>query len=89
MQASSGQPVLRPGPLKSYTAWSIGTWIAWAAVWAATIALHQEEKIDVLGCFLGWVIGWTSATIARVVYPPPEQRPSAGRRSFLQGLRKT
>jgi hypothetical protein len=22
--------------------------------------------------FAGWVIGWTSATIARAVYPPPK-----------------
>jgi len=24
--------------------------------------------------FAGWVSGWTSATIARAVYPPPRQR---------------
>jgi hypothetical protein len=24
--------------------------------------------------FAGWVLGWTSATIARYVYPPPKRR---------------
>jgi hypothetical protein len=24
--------------------------------------------------FGGWVIGWTSATIARYIYPPPKTR---------------
>jgi hypothetical protein len=24
--------------------------------------------------FAGWVLGWTSATIARYVYPPPKSR---------------
>jgi hypothetical protein len=28
----------------------------------------------ILLVFAGWAIGWLSATIARVVYPPPKSR---------------
>jgi hypothetical protein len=53
--------------LHTYTAYSIGCAIAWAAVLAVA---HRKEG-EVLPVFAGWVIGWTSATIARYVYPPP------------------
>ncbi|HUY09280.1 MAG TPA: hypothetical protein VMW80_07490 [Candidatus Dormibacteraeota bacterium] len=62
--------------LRTYAAYSIGCAIAWAVVWI--IVLTREDRIQhtVLLVFLGWVIGWTSATIARAVYPPPRPRRS-------------
>lgn len=62
--------------LQSYTAYSIGCAIAWAAVLGALAASGEEEKLrralPVLG---GWWIGWTSATIGRYAYAPPKSRP--------------
>jgi hypothetical protein len=89
MQASSDHPFLRPGRLNRYTAYSIGCGIAWLAIWAIALAIDPKHTVDVLGwVFLGWVIGWSSATIARLVYPPPKERPSAGPTSFFQGFRE-
>lgn len=46
-----------------------------AAVWAVILgllALLDDEKVRrVLPVFGGWWTGWSSATIARYVYPPP------------------
>ena len=59
----------------TYTAYSVGCTAVWAvllAVVAATAKTHTLHTI--LLVFGGWVIGWTSATIARYVYPPPKSR---------------
>lgn len=62
--------------LQSYTAYSIGCAIAWAAILGALTALGKKEKLRrFLPMFGGWWMGWTSATIARYVYPPPKSRP--------------
>jgi hypothetical protein len=55
--------------LKTYTAYSIGC----AAVWAVILAVVESEASKeaahtMLLVFLGWGIGWLSATIARAVY---------------------
>jgi hypothetical protein len=90
VRGSNSHPVLRPRPLNSYAAYSIGCGIAWAIVWALVLALDPKHTIDkVVWVFLGWLIGWTSATIARLVYPPPKRRRSAGPTSFFQGFRET
>jgi len=66
MQASNGHPFLRPARLDNYTAYSIGCAVAWAVVWAILAATAKKETLGyVLAIFIGWVIGWTSATIAR------------------------
>jgi hypothetical protein len=56
----------------TYTGYSIGC----AGVWGV-ILLLPRRRLDArtwstlrLVCN-GWWIGWTSATIARIVYPPP------------------
>jgi hypothetical protein len=36
----------------------------------------------IFATFFGWVIGWTSATIARLLYPPPKKRPAAGPKGY-------
>ena len=63
----------------TYTAYSIGC----AGVWGVIILLARR-RLDSqtwntlrLVCS-GWWMGWTSATIARIGYPPPKQLTSAG-----------
>ncbi len=65
--------------LDNYTAYSIGC----AGVWGV-ILLLARRRLDaqtrntlrlVSG---GWWMGWTSATIARIAYPPPKQLTAAG-----------
>lgn len=60
---------------RTYTAYSIGCFIVWAVIWAV-VGTRADDKTrhQFLLSFLGWVMGWTSATIARAVYPPPRQR---------------
>jgi hypothetical protein len=63
----------------SYTAYSIGC----AGVWGV-ILLLARRRLDAhtwstlrLMCG-GWWMGWTSATIARIGYPPPKPLTPAG-----------
>ncbi len=59
--------------LKTYTTYSIGCGLVWAVILTgvASEASAATTHTFVL-VFLGWVIGWLSATIARAVYPPPK-----------------
>jgi hypothetical protein len=58
----------------TYTGYSIGVAIAWAVrlllTWKFASADRRHKTVLV---FLGFAIGWTSATIARYVYPPPKK----------------
>jgi hypothetical protein len=58
--------------LNSYTTYSVGCGLAWAAILAATRRRDDAGKIRL--AFAGWLSGWTSATIARYLYPPPRSR---------------
>ena len=61
----------------TYTAYTVGCVIAWAILWIVVgIRSSEATKEHVLFFFLGWVLGWTTATIARAVYPPPARRKS-------------
>jgi hypothetical protein len=61
--------------LHTYTTYSIGCAIAWAIVWAIMSASSNQDALPKLRLFFaGWASGWTSATIARYVYPPPKTR---------------
>jgi hypothetical protein len=40
---------------------------------AGTLAGSGTPNHAVIFVFLGWWIGWLSATIARSVYPPPKR----------------
>ena len=58
----------------TYTAYSI----ACAAVWGVILVVAQRRldpptRKTLWLTFGAWWTGWTSATIARVVYPPPKQ----------------
>lgn len=62
--------------LESYTAYSVGCAIVWAAILAVLVATGKKDKLrTVLPVCGGWWMGWTSATIARYRYPPPKSRP--------------
>jgi hypothetical protein len=59
--------------LKTYTAYSIGCAVVWAVILAAVASEASKDTLHTFFLlFLGWVIGWLSATIARAVYPPPK-----------------
>jgi 4-hydroxybenzoate polyprenyltransferase len=60
----------------SYKAYTVGCVIAWGILWivVGTQSSHTTRE-HVLYVFLGWLLGWTSATIARAVYPPPAKHP--------------
>ncbi len=59
--------------LNTYTTYSIGC----AGVWGAILLVAQRrldaQNRDTLRLVCGgWWIGWTSATIARIGFPPPK-----------------
>ena len=61
--------------LRTYTAYSIGCAVVWAIILIGVAAAANAGAAQTyLLVFCRWVIGWLSATIARVVYPPPKQR---------------
>jgi len=74
----------------TYTAYSMGC----AGVWGVILLLGRRRLDSQTWNMLrlvcsGWWMGWTSATIARIGYPPPEQLTSAGEKrgpsAFLVG----
>jgi hypothetical protein len=63
--------------LNTYSAYTVGCVIAWAILWVIVgTRSSSATREHVLYFFLGWLLGWTSATIARFVYPPPASRRS-------------
>lgn len=66
----------------SYTAYSIGCAVVWTAILVAAERRTDAETRHTMRLFCaGWWIGWTSATIARVGYPPPKPlTPAASKR---------
>lgn len=67
----------------TYTTYSIGC----AGVWGVILLLarrrldSQTQNTLRLVCS-GWWLGWTSATIARIGYPPPNKLTSAGEKQL-------
>jgi hypothetical protein len=58
----------------SYAAYSVGCAVVWAAILLVTQRRTDPESRKAMQQFCGaWWIGWTSATIARVLYPPPKK----------------
>ena len=60
--------------LNNYTAYSVGCAAVWAAILlvAQRLADAETRKTMQVGC-AAWWSGWTSATIARIGYPPPKK----------------
>ncbi len=55
-----------------YLGWSLACGIAWAVTWILLATLASTNTVHTFGyIFLGWVIGWGMATLARAVYPAP------------------
>ena len=60
---------------QSYVTYSIGCAIVWAAILGALAALDEKDRLHkILPVCGGWWMGWTSATIARYVYPSPKSQ---------------
>ncbi len=73
MKASDVHPFLKQGRRNTYTAYSIWSFVAWAVLWVILATTLTKGALGyILICFIGWVIGWASATLARVLYPPPK-----------------
>jgi hypothetical protein len=65
--------------MRSYTAYSIAVGIVWAVLLVlASIFASASKFHNIVVVFLGFVIGWVSATIARYVYPPPKKWQGGG-----------
>jgi hypothetical protein len=57
--------------MRTYAAYSIACIFIWAVLLAVVESFdNHATKHTVQLVFLGWAIGWVSATIARAVYPP-------------------
>lgn len=63
----------------TYTTYSVGCAGVWAAILVAGRRRLDSETWNQLRLLCsGWWIGWTSATIARIGFPPPKQLTPAG-----------
>jgi hypothetical protein len=59
--------------LDTYTGYSIGCAVVWAAILAAAQRrLDPESRNRLQQACAAWWGGWASATIARAGYPPPK-----------------
>lgn len=69
--------------LDTYTGYSVGCAAVWAAILlvAQRVANAETRKTMQLGC-AAWWSGWTSATIARVGYPPPKRLGPRGEKAL-------
>jgi hypothetical protein len=66
---------LRRKRFNTYKAYTVGCVIAWAILWVVVgTQATDHTRRTLLYVFLGWLLGWTSATIARAVYPPPDRK---------------
>lgn len=58
----------------TYTGYSVGCALVWAVILAiAQRRLDSETRKQLHMACAAWWSGWTSATIARVGYPPPKK----------------
>lgn len=75
-----------PPPMRTrrntYTAYSIGCAGVWAGILLVARRRLDSQTLNTLRLVCGgWWMGWTSATIARIVYPAPKQlTPAAEKR---------
>ena len=64
---------------RTYVGYSIACAIVWAVILTTVWLRAGDTKWHTFTVFFGgWAIGWLSASIGRVVYPPPKpRRPAA------------
>jgi phosphatidylserine synthase len=68
----------------TYTGYSIGCAGVWAVILlVAQRRLEPETRNTLRLTCIGWWSGWTSATIARMVYPPPQKLQPGTRRALV------
>jgi hypothetical protein len=59
----------------TYVGYSIACALVWAAIFAAVFTQADGGSRHTFAVFFGgWAIGWLSASIGRLVYPPPKSR---------------
>jgi hypothetical protein len=59
---------------RTYTAYSIGVGVVWAVILVlVSVFAAAGTRHTIFVVFGGFVVGWLSATIARLVYPPPKK----------------
>lgn len=58
---------------RTYTGYSIGCALTWAVILTLVAVVYPDRLRTYLLVGAGWWIGWTSATVARSVYPPPKR----------------
>jgi hypothetical protein len=59
----------------TYTSYSIACGVVWAVILTTVFTRADESLRHTFAVFFGgWAIGWLSASIGRVVYPPPKTR---------------
>ena len=67
----------------SYTAYSVGCAGVWGVILFLGRRLLDSQTWNTLRLVCsGWWMGWTSATIARIGYPPPKQLTPAGEKKL-------
>jgi hypothetical protein len=60
---------------RTYTTYSTGCAAVWAVILATVFTHAGDPTRHTFAVFFGgWAAGWLSASIARVVYPPPKPR---------------
>ena len=67
--------------LNTYTSYSVGCAVVWSVILVLArrrLDAHTRRELQIV-CG-GWWMGWTSATIARIGYPPPKPLTPLGER---------
>jgi hypothetical protein len=60
---------------RTYIGYSIACGVVWAVILSMVFTHAGDTTRHTFAVFAGgWAIGWLSASIARVVYPPPKPR---------------
>lgn len=91
MRASDSDAVTTPSRrrrLNTYTAYSIGCADVWAVILVVARRRLEPQTRNTLRLVCGgWWMGWTSATIARIGFPPPNRlTPAAEKRLRIASI---
>jgi hypothetical protein len=90
-EPSNAAAVTTPTPRTqrdTYTAYSIGCAGVWGVILLlARLRLDSQNRNTLRLVCGGWWLGWTSATIARIAYPPPKPlTPAAEKRLRIASI---